>query len=534
MSYADRSEGLTELARYGFVDLSSTLGKLDELVALVGDSGRSALAALGSVADPDQALNGLLSLAAENKDRIKALLKKSDSAKRLCSVLGASSALTDFLRRHPQQLDLFEKATTQIPDRESLVKHLVASVEPLLKPGFDLQATWNKLRVAYRRELLAIAIFDLSQPDVIAAQPVVAAGLADIAAAAVEAGLAVARAELTFTSDHGAFTPDEVTNSRLAVIAMGKCGARELNYISDVDVIYVAESGHDSLESHRALEVATKLATRMMRAMDGTSQEPMLWQVDPNLRPEGKSGALVRTLDSHVAYYDRWAKSWEFQALLKARPLAGDMELGESYVSALAPKVWASASRENFVESVQKMRERVSEYIPADEVDRQIKLGPGGLRDIEFTVQLLQLVHGRSDDSVRQRDTISAISALAAAGYVGRSEATQFANHYRFLRLLEHRIQMSEMRRTHLMPTSMNKIRALARSVDTKLSADELLKRWEAVKLEVRALHQKIFYRPLLSAVSKLGDESLELSSSQAEDRLHAIGFDDGRGALKH
>lgn len=534
MSYADRTEGLTELARYGFVDLSATLAKLDELVSLVGDSGRAALASLGSVADPDQALNGLLSLAADNKDKIKGLLKKPDSALRLCSVLGASSALTDFLRRHPQQLGLFDKPISSIPDRDTLVKNIMTSVETLLKPGFELQVAWNTLRIAYRRELLAIAIFDLAQPDVLAAQPVVAAGLADIAAAAVEAGIAVARAELVHTSDHGAFTADEVSNSRLAVIAMGKCGARELNYISDVDVIYVAESGHENLESHRALEVATKLATRMMRAMDGTSQEPMLWQVDPNLRPEGKSGALVRTLDSHVAYYERWAKSWEFQALLKARPLAGDLALGDDYVAALAPKVWASASRENFVESVQKMRERVSEYIPAEEVDLQIKLGPGGLRDIEFTVQLLQLVHGRADETVRQRDTISAISALAAAGYIGRTEANSFASHYRFLRLLEHRIQMSEMRRTHLMPTSSTKLRALARSVDVKLSADDLLKRWEAVKLEVRALHQKIFYRPLLSAVSKLGDESLELSSTQAEDRLHAIGFDDGRGALKH
>lgn len=534
MAYADRTEGLSELARYGFVDLSATVGKLDELVALVGDSGRAALASLGATADPDQALNGLLSLASEHKDKVRSLLKKPDAAARLCKLLGGSSALTDFLRRHPANLIVFEKPVSQIDGREALVKSVLGDVSPLLKTGFDLQQAWNTLRVAYRRELLKIAVYDLSQPDVVAAQPSVAAGLADIAAAAVEAGLAVARAELVFTSDHGAFTEAEVSGSRLAVIAMGKCGARELNYISDVDVIYVAESGSESLDSHRALEVATKLATRMMRAMDGTSQEPMLWQVDPNLRPEGKSGALVRTLDSHVAYYERWAKSWEFQALLKARPLAGDMALGEDYVNALSPKVWASASRENFVESVQKMRERVSEYIPANEVDLQIKLGPGGLRDIEFTVQLLQLVHGRADDTVRQRDTISAITALAAAGYVGRSEANQFANHYRFLRLLEHRIQLSEMRRTHLMPTSEAKLRSLARSVDTKLTAEELLSRWEAVKLEVRALHQKIFYRPLLSAVSKLGDESLELTSLQAEDRLHAIGFDDGRGALKH
>jgi glutamate-ammonia-ligase adenylyltransferase len=527
----DRSLGLSELARFGFVDLSGTIAKLDQLVALVGDSGRSALAALGSVADPDQALVALLNLATAQPAKVKTLLKKDDSARRLCSLLGASTSLTDFLMRHPQQLEVFEKSQQLLPPDEYKA-NLIASVQPLLVSGFNSFEAWNALRIAYRRELLKIAVFDLNQPDVQAGQPLVAAALADIAAAAIEAGLLVARAELKLSTEHGVYTAAEVDATLLSVIAMGKCGARELNYISDVDVIYVGDSASPELDSQRAIEIATRLATRMMRAMDGTATEPMLWQVDPNLRPEGKSGALVRTLESHVAYYDRWAQSWEFQALLKARPLAGDQQLGERYVAALAPKVWTSAARENFVESVQKMRERVTEFIPANELDLQIKLGPGGLRDIEFTVQLLQLVHGRTDETVRQRDTISAIQALALGGYIGRSDANEFASHYRFLRLLEHRIQMSEMRRTHLMPTSDSKRRALARAVDTKLSADALIEKWESVKVEVRSLHQRIFYRPLLSAVSKLGDDSLSLSSDQVRDRLHAIGFQDPKGAL--
>ncbi len=528
-----RSLGLSELARFGFVDLSGTIGKLDELVRLVGDSGRSALAALGSAADPDQALVALLNLASAQPSKVKSLLKKDDSARRLCLLLGASTALTDFIMRRPEQLSAFEKAPA-LSRLEDLKSEVVNSVQPLLVAGFDSPSVWSALRVAYRRELLKIAIFDLSQTDVQAGQPAVAAALADIAAAAIEAGLLIARAELKLSNEHGVFDEMEVDSTQLAGIAMGKCGARELNYISDVDVIYVADSGSQDLDPQRAVEIATKLATRMMRAMDGTASEPMLWQVDPNLRPEGKSGALVRTLESHVAYYDRWAQSWEFQALLKARPLAGDMQLGERYVDALAPKVWSSAARENFVESVQRMRERVTEFIPANEIDLQLKLGPGGLRDIEFTVQLLQLVHGRSDDSVRQRDTIGAIQALSNGGYIGRSEANEFASHYRFLRLLEHRIQMSEMRRTHLMPTSEPKRRALARAVDLKLNADSLIEKWEGVKVDVRALHQRIFYRPLLSAVSKLGDESLSLSTDQVRDRLHAIGFADPKGALDH
>ncbi len=534
MAYANRSSGLSELARYGFVELDATLAKLDQLVALVGDVGRSAIAYLGQSADPDQALNGLLGFAESHKSQIKSLLKKPESALRLCLLLGASAALTDFVRRAPENLERFAKPASLFEDQAAYHAAFSKSVKDLLKPGFEVTQVWSTLRSAYRSELLSIAIFDLSQADPKLAMNRVAAALSDIAGAAIEVGIEIARAELKMTRDHGVFSESEIDNTAFTVIAMGKCGARELNYISDVDVIYIAESKSEELESHRAIEVATRLATRMMRAMDGNASEPMLWQVDPNLRPEGKSGALVRTLDSHLAYYDKWAQSWEFQALLKARPLAGDLELGNRYVAALAPKVWASAHRENFVESVQKMRERVLEYIPADEVDREIKLGPGGLRDVEFTVQLLQLVHGRTDDSVHQRGTISALEALGVAGYVGRSDANMFADHYRFLRLLEHRVQLGDMRRTHLMPTSVNKLRSLARSVSLKMTADDLAASWDSVRQEVRSLHQRIFYKPLLSAVSKLDTDNLELTSEQVQDRLRAVGFNDPAGALAH
>jgi len=525
--------GLSELARYGFTDLSGTLSKLDQLVKLVGDPGRAALASLAKTANPDQALNYLLTLAEIEKSKVKKLLNKEDSATRLCLLLGSSEALADLIRRKPEFLAHFEKPISGLKTVTELTESLAGATQNALIKDFEVSTVWSSLRLKYREELLQLAIYDLCQSDVEAGLPTIAAGLADLAGAALEAGILVARAELSRSSEFGSFTEEEVGNTKLAVMAMGKCGARELNYISDVDVIFVAE-GSNGLENDRAVEIATKLATRMMRAMDGNAPEAMLWQVDPNLRPEGKSGALVRTLESHVAYYDRWAQSWEFQALLKARPVAGDLELGQRYVAALAPKVWASASRESFVESAQKMRERVTEFIPANEVDLQIKLGPGGLRDIEFTVQLLQLVHGRTDESLRHRDTLSAIIALSAGGYIGRSEANTFSADYRFLRLLEHRIQMSQMRRTHLMPTSEQARRSLARAVNQKNTTDVLISRWESVKLEVRGLHQRLFYRPLLSAVAKLDDSTMELSTLQAQDRLAAIGFADPKGALTH
>ncbi|MEN9342643.1 MAG: hypothetical protein RIR24_230 [Actinomycetota bacterium] len=529
-----RSSSLSELAKFGFVDLSSTVSKLESLVQAVGDSGRSALASISLSANPDQALNLLLKLAEIEKQHLKKILSNSASANRICRLLGASEALGDLVYRRPELLSLFEKPVTQLESPAQLRDTLRHSVAGDLNEGFDSTAVWSSLRFAYRRELLKIAIFDLEQVDAEEGLPRVAASLADLAGAALDAALDVARAELQLKTEHGDFSQREVSGTALSVIAMGKCGARELNYISDVDVVFVAESQSASLSTERMLEVATKLATRMMRAIDATAREPMLWQVDANLRPEGKSGALVRTLESHVAYYDRWAQSWEFQALLKARPIAGDMMLGQQYVNQISAKVWTSATREGFVESAQRMRERVTENISSTEVDSQIKLGPGGLRDIEFTVQLLQLVHGRSDESLRHRDTLAAITALAAGGYIGRAEADIFARHYRFLRLLEHRIQLSQMRRTHLMPSSELARRALARSIDLKQSAEQLIERWESVKLEVRGLHQKLFYRPLLSAVAKIEDSNLELTSLQAQDRLAAIGFIDPASALTH
>ena len=214
------------------------------------------------------------------------------------------------------------------------------------------------------------------------------------------------------------------------VIGMGKCGGRELNYVSDVDVIYVAEPV-DGVDEAEALAVGARLAAGLARACSTPSVEPALWPVDAALRPEGKNGPLVRTIASHKAYYERWAKTWEFQALLKARPLAGDRALGQEYVEMTQPFVWGAVTREHFVEDSQAMRRRVESHVPAAEADRQIKLGVGGLRDVEFTVQLLQLVHGRADESIRSPSTLTALAALAAGGYVGRSHAAQLAVCYR-------------------------------------------------------------------------------------------------------
>ncbi|TFD82816.1 bifunctional [glutamine synthetase] adenylyltransferase/[glutamine synthetase]-adenylyl-L-tyrosine phosphorylase [Cryobacterium fucosi] len=528
---------LTDLARVGFVELGEVGARLEEVTELGGPEPSVLLPLLALAASPDGALTGLLALLRQAPTQLRALLAHPGAPLRLLRVLGASSGLAEFFLQHPEELGVLAEARADLPAGPALTADLLDSVGSV--DGFATlvdDAGWVALRVRYRRRLAELAAFDLEQADPVAGLDGIARALADLAAAALEASLAVARSMASGpVASHGVFPAAEVRATRLAVIGMGKAGAAELNYVSDVDVIFVAEADPaEELETSRAVDIATRLAILTMRGLNQPTIESELWEVDPNLRPEGKSGALVRSLESHLAYYERWAKSWEFQALLKARPLAGDLGLGLRYIEAVAPMVWTSASRENFVESVQRMRERVTENIPDDEVAVQLKLGPGGLRDIEFTVQLLQLVHGQADPAVRQAGTLPALTALADSGYVGRAEAAEFARDYRILRLMEHRLQLERLRRTHLMPRDEASLRILARATGLAASAPQLTLRWAEVKRRVRGLHERLFYRPLLSAVAALPAEGLNLTSAQAEARLAAIGFRNTKGALGH
>lgn len=531
---------LGALARAGFTDLERAAGESGALAERSGLPLETLIDAFSVAADPDQALEEVRRLMERAPDAVRHVLADQEVRDRAVRLLGASRGFGEFLLRNLDELALLDSGPTAPPTAAEASAELVGAVASVDAAGAELvDAGARVLRVRYRRLLARVAIWDLTRPDAVEAVDTVAAGLADLAGAALDAAVHLARRVVARASGEaaapGRFPVDQVHATRLAIIGMGKAGARELNYVSDVDVIFVAESAdEEAVATPRAIDIATRLAMLVMRLIGEPGIEPPLWEVDPNLRPEGKDGALVRTLDSHLQYYERWAKSWEFQALLKARPLAGDPDLGQRYAAGVAPKVWASSSRDGFVESVQRMRERVTEHIPADEVDVQLKLGPGGLRDIEFTVQLLQLVHGATDDAIRQAGTLPALAALAEHGYVGREESADFSRDYRILRVLEHRLQLSRLRRTHLMPRDAAATRVLARSSGLARTADELTALWQGTRRRVRGLHERLFYRPLLSAVAALPADGLGLTSEQAAARLAAIGFRDPKGALAH
>jgi len=545
---------------------------------------------------PDTALPALVRLI-EKHPPVAERANCGEKQMGLFRLLGASQAVGDFLYRHPQTIDpLFDTDTvrgetelvaTEHPETvldtaeidtpnktpERAQKRPLPQSAPLNTPyrtrllhavGADPDAErprarteltgkdgYVALRVAYRAELAKIALIDVCSPDPVELMPTIGRHLADLAAAALEAALAIARTEVAEGAGGGLCAAPargaSVDALDLAIIGMGKCGARELNYISDVDVVYVIApapasdlpEGAEPLTEQQCAQIGTELVHALTKAIMAPAPEPPLWEVDANLRPEGKDGPLVRTVESYVSYYKRWAENWEFQALLKARPVAGSAHLGRRFAHAIDPFVWDSAARESFVESVQAMRARVTDNIPSAQVEQQIKLGPGGLRDIEFTVQLLQLVHGRTDPTVRTKSTIESLEALTGSSYISRADAQTFALYYKKLRLLEHRIQLSQLRRTHLMPAKEHERRALARSLVSPerlgtLSAEQMYKAWQKLKRNVRSLHERVFFRPLLAAVSTLSRDEVVLTESAAQDRLAALGYRDPRGAMRH
>lgn len=451
---------------------------------------------------------------------------------RLTQLFGHSRALGDYVLVDPRRIHerwLFTPLGSETP-QSTTRQWIEDTFDSSMKERSSLASPVESLRFAYRQVLLGIATADLVDEDPTAYVDAVGYQMATLVDVAIDRALILARQR----------HPD-ASEAIFSVISMGKTGAQELNYISDVDVIYVCA------DTEEARQGATVLATDLALILSGFAPdcgEEALWAVDTALRPEGKDGALVRSLPSYMTYWKQWAQTWEFQALLKARCTAGDESLAKEFMAAVESFVWTSSGREGFVADARAMRRRVEGSVSPKEAERELKLGRGGLRDVEFSVQMLQLVHGRTDESIRVRPTLSAVTALCQGGYISRAHAEELETHYRFLRTLEHRTQLLRMRRTHVLPSQDQALRIIAHSMGYAHS-DELMTHLRQVRARVRDLHEDMFYRPIVEATAALRADSVRLAhdlhnhegtldEKGAQARLAAIGFVDTRGALGH
>jgi glutamate-ammonia-ligase adenylyltransferase len=391
----------------------------------------------------------------------------------LVAVTSASRSLARVLDADPDALDVLADLGTRQPEDAADGDQLLA---------------WK------RRELLRIAARDLTGQDEVEAT---AAALADLGADVLRAAVRLAEAD------------------DLAVIGMGKLGGHELNYASDVDVLFVGEGDPDDLArtARRVLDLARPC-----------------FRVDTDLRPEGRDGPLVRSVASYRAHWDRWAQPWERQALVKARPVAGPEELGAAWAEAAADAVWGRAMDADDIRSVRAMKRRAEEDVARRGLsDHEIKRGPGGIRDIEFALQLLQLVHGRLDPALRSPTTLEVLAELSDAGYLDADDGAQLAAAYRFLRRVEHVLQLEDEQQVHVVPASDAARGRLARILGYRSGvAADALEAFDADlaahRSSARAIHERLWFRPLLEAFA---GSSRALSSDAAAERLAAFGFTD-------
>ncbi|HSD49576.1 MAG TPA: hypothetical protein VLE71_07075 [Actinomycetota bacterium] len=403
-------------------------------------------------------------------------------------LLGFSRAATDFLVRHPEETTVLADIGRR--DRVELDREVSRDVE---RAGAQ-----DGVRLFRRRAMLRIAARDLG-----------GARLEDVVAevsAVAEACLALAC---------GIAAPEG-----LAVVALGKLGGAELNYASDVDLLFVHAGG-----GPEPVDDAERRAAAIIRLLSEPTAEGVALRVDPTLRPGGRGGALSRSLEAMREYYATRAATWERQALIKARPVAGDPELGTAFVRTVTPFVYPEHLAPQAIDEVRRVKVRLEEYVRArGKAAVEVKRGWGGIRDVEFAVQLLQIVHGRRDERLREPNTLRALAVLAAEGYVAATDAEALAEAYRFLRTLEHRLQIVRDLQTHDLPADRAARTTLARSLGLD-GADELQAEFERLTALVRGLHERLFYRPLLEAFAGPTAPRPGVDRVATEELLEGLGF---------
>jgi glutamate-ammonia-ligase adenylyltransferase len=439
----------------------------------------------------------------------------------------AYPALARGLDAHPEDVAALARGTRQARDARTYRRLAAGAVGDLSDPvavrrGLRRFAAREKLRIA-ARELLAHPGQDVD---------VTARELADLADVCCEVALAEALgwAEARFGP------PLTASGERcaMAVIGMGKLGGRELNAGSDVDLLlfYETDEGPAAAPGERSLhEHFTRVAQRFVATLDEPTEDGVVWRVDLRLRPEGTRGPLVNALAAAERYYETWGRTWERAALLRARPVAGDARFGAQLLEALGPFVWRRSVDPRIVEEMSAMLARVRAEA-RDGAGDDLKIGPGGIREVEFFVQSLQLVWGGREPRVRSTGTLEALRRLRARGFVSEREERDLGDAYLLLRRIEHRIQFATGLQTHAVPGDRSMRERVARSLGYA-GAAAMLRELGAVRTRVAASFAALGHEPTsedvsferLAAALESGDEPAVAAA--ANDRFGATSATD-------
>jgi [glutamine synthetase] adenylyltransferase / [glutamine synthetase]-adenylyl-L-tyrosine phosphorylase len=295
----------------------------------------------------------------------------------------------------------------------------------------------------------------------------VGAELSHLADVCLDAAIGFHRAALERRHGPARYLADDgvVRDAELVVIGMGKLGGEELNFASDVDLIYVYSSDAGEVGPLSLHEFFARLCERVTAALAEVTDEDTVFRVDLRLRPEGSKGAIANSLPSLERYYESWGRPWERQAWIKARPCAGSMALGAEVMRTLEPFVWPRHTSPSVIADVADLNRRIKSELDRGGIERgfDLKNGVGGIREVEFFAQALQLVHGGRRPALRARATVAALDQLLFAGLISDDEAQRLGGAYRFLRRLEHLLQLDSGRQTQRLPTDPATLERFAR-----------------------------------------------------------------------
>ncbi|MBC8235188.1 glutamate-ammonia-ligase adenylyltransferase [bacterium] len=498
------------LSKYNFTDLSKADRNLQMLAdepptrQLFADIAEILLLAISQSADPDAALNNLERFINATFDRrilytflrdIPALIDV------LVTIFGSSQYLSDTLIRNPEYFEwLMEPDVMNHPKNCDVMYRELSQMVNILS---SLDKKLNAMRRYKRRETLRIGARDLLGDADLETTTLELSNLADVS---LQIAYELAETELTpKLGEPQVVMPDgSIRKSTFAVIGMGKLGGYELNFSSDIDVMFVYSSEGRTTPCPPLLkgksggidnrEYFTKMSEFIVNALSKVTEEGYVFRVDIRLRPESSAGSIVRSLDSYEAYYESWGEIWERQALIKARPAAGDEKLGQDFIEMVEPFVYQRyldmETIELIREDIRQTKARIERRIGAKVVKSHVKLGMGSIRDIEFIVQYLQLINGGRDKELRNRNrkakpsvseanTLKVIDLLCSKGYFDETESARLKSAYRFLRTVEHRLQILADRQLHILPTKPDELNKLAKRMGysvahTFLSAHEM------------------------------------------------------------
>jgi glutamate-ammonia-ligase adenylyltransferase len=462
-----------------------------------------ALRFLGEVADPDAALNNwerFVGALDDRKSHFNMLAKKPDILQTFLKLVGASQYLADVLIRNPQLfVDVIESGVWKNPvATDSLRSELYARIDETT----DYDSALSVLRDFKLRHMLGVGTRDICEQADIEQALHEMTWLAEVC---VQAALKIAEREVSakygspIASENGGM--DEAS---IVILGFGKLGGEELNYSSDIDLTFMYSGegetqGRDDGEAISNQQYFSKLAEKCIDVLVRHTEQGHLFRVDMRLRPMGSKGPLVSSLDAHLYYYESFGEWWERQALLKARPIAGDKNLAQRFFKEMRPFIYPKYIDHRGIRELQNLKRRIEHRVDVEGLTQtEVKLGRGGIRDIEFTVQFQQLLNGGKHAELRGTSTLATLEALERIGALTQAEFEALVQAYVFLRKLENRLQIMTNRQLHVIPTDPREAEAMARGLGYKAegrrTAAEALKReYTRHTDKVRELFEKFF-----------------------------------------